>query len=194
MGKIEIKTHLHDGIYKSSGGGKTTVHYTWNIGPRNLLTAIKTLSGHSKSMTQGYGNVGHCGSWIEVAGVELTSEDIMDLRMETDPMLDQESTYLSAITPTEWAKRFIASVLDGSLIKTRIVNKNHINAMLGAYDEGLSAGRAQESTAPKFDDYLLEYEAKRGYRDGLQDVEEFSNRNREQEESLLTTLTLPSWM
>lgn len=30
--KIEIKTHLHEGIYKSSGGGQTRIIYSLEAG------------------------------------------------------------------------------------------------------------------------------------------------------------------
>ena len=116
---IEIKTRLHEGIYKSSGGGKTTVHYTWTTGPRNLMAAIETLREHSADMTQGYGNVGHSGSWIEVDGIVMRHDDLSQYEYETDPSQYSESDYSHAITRTEWCKQFIAKCKDRSIIEER---------------------------------------------------------------------------
>jgi hypothetical protein len=68
MNKITIKTRLHDGIYASSGGGKTITHYVYNVGPKNLLKAVKDLREHRASMRRSFGDIGCGGSWIEFDG------------------------------------------------------------------------------------------------------------------------------
>lgn len=63
--KIILKTRLHDGIYASCGGGEVRVHGTWNIGPRNLLKAVKELQRHASHMKECYGGIGAGHSWLE---------------------------------------------------------------------------------------------------------------------------------
>jgi len=119
--EIKIKTQLDEGIYKSDGGGQARTHYSWNIGPRNLMSAIEMLSEHSESMTRGYGNVGHCGSWLEIAGIEMSTTDIADYNYDTDvENFDSDTiSHSSYISKTKWCQRFISSVLDGSLLSDR---------------------------------------------------------------------------
>ncbi len=104
---IEIKTKLAEGIYKSSGGGATTSHYDWATGPRNLIKAIAVLADHSADMTQGYGNIGHVASWVEVDGVPLDGDDIWYMEADTDPSIASHP-----ISRTQWAKDIIASIRD----------------------------------------------------------------------------------
>jgi len=65
---ITIKTHLNNGIYKSSGGGEIRTHYEFTTGPRNLLKAIEQLSEHRSDMAHSYGNIGCGRSWLEIDG------------------------------------------------------------------------------------------------------------------------------
>jgi len=81
---ITIKTKLDSGIYASSGGGKITTHYKWATGPRNLVKAVKALDRHTKEMTQGFGNIGHCGSWIEIDGRRIDNYDLDSIRYPGD--------------------------------------------------------------------------------------------------------------
>lgn len=69
---ITIKTHLHEGIYKSEGGGQTRVVAEYSTGPRNLIRAIAELSEIRASNRRGYGNIGCGRSWLEIDGVALT--------------------------------------------------------------------------------------------------------------------------
>lgn len=126
---ITIKTRLHDGIYKSSGGGETRTHYEWTTGPRNLLKAIDTLHEHRASMERGYGNIGHQGSWIEVDGVPVRLEDIQDMHQETSREYRDPDSRLPQKSRTQWAREFIASVKDGSLVANRREVDAYINQM-----------------------------------------------------------------
>jgi hypothetical protein len=65
-GKISIITRIHSGISKPHESP-----VSWNVGPRNLLSAVKYLRIHSREMTASYGNVGHKGSHITVCGKRL---------------------------------------------------------------------------------------------------------------------------
>lgn len=89
---IAIRTRLHDGIYRSSGGGEVTTHYTWATGPLNLMRALKTLPEHRHRMIQGYGNVGHIESWVEIEGVAIddTTTDYADLTLADARTLIQD--------------------------------------------------------------------------------------------------------
>lgn len=107
--QITIRTRIHESIYKGQGGGQTHTYFSWVLGPRNLMKAIEMLPEHSRDMTNGYGNVGHCGSWIEVAGVRMTEDDVSTYEWETDQTnFDQ---FTKAVTKTEWCRRFIANAL-----------------------------------------------------------------------------------
>jgi excisionase family DNA binding protein len=167
--KIEIRTRFAEGI--ASVGGTTVTYFTWTIGPRNLMKAIETLPDHSRSMTDGYGNVGHAGSWITVAGVEMTADDIREFEHETE---SHELESLSAQTSkTEWCKNFIASVLDGSLVEQRREDAEWRKANDAAYDAGLDAGRDGKPKPAGHNGH--EYELERGYRDGCQDRAEVND-------------------
>jgi len=107
---IELKTRLHEGIYRSCGGGQITVHKTWKTGPRNLLKAMQTLKKHSRQMTQAYGNVGHCVSWLEIDGQEISWDEFSELEYYTDPSNFRDSVFLSAISRTQWAKNYLSAL------------------------------------------------------------------------------------
>lgn len=79
---ITIKTRLHDGIYKSCGGGQTVTHYRWRTTTaRTLLAACKTLDDHAESMWRRYGDVGAGRSWIDMDGVLI---DLWDAELVQD--------------------------------------------------------------------------------------------------------------
>lgn len=80
--KIEIKTRLHKGIYKSSGGGQTQTIYSLKAGPRNLLKALTLLTEEREAMVRGYGNIGCGNTWMEINGEEV---DDSWLSHELDP-------------------------------------------------------------------------------------------------------------
>jgi len=79
---ITINTLLSEGIARSFGGGETRVHYEYATGPRNLLKAIKKLREHAKEMTEGSGNIGHIGSWIEIDGVPINDGSLLDIEFD----------------------------------------------------------------------------------------------------------------
>jgi hypothetical protein len=64
MTKIQIKTRLHDGIYKSSGGGETRLVAEWGYGPRNLVKAYRFLLERRASNKRSYGNIGCGHTWL----------------------------------------------------------------------------------------------------------------------------------
>lgn len=68
---IEIKQRLHDGIYKSSGGGETLTVQQYKIGPLNLLKAIREEAELAESNSRSYGSVGCGETWIEINGVDI---------------------------------------------------------------------------------------------------------------------------
>jgi len=105
---IAIKTRLHDGIYKSSGGGETRIHYEWTTGPRNLLKAVDTFSDHARDMVAAYGNIGCGGSWLEIDGTRIHPFDVSDVR-END-----EKDSLAYKSRTEKARELIATVRSGT--------------------------------------------------------------------------------
>lgn len=106
---IQILTKLHKEIYKSHGGGKTTIHHAWTTGPRNLMRALAMLPAHSRAMTRDFGEVGHQGSWIEVGGHALDWADIISFELDTDP--DRSCGQLTSITKTQWCKNQIAHTM-----------------------------------------------------------------------------------
>ncbi len=74
--------------------------------------AIRERPKISEENTQGYGDIGHCGTWIEVDGVEMTSDDLNDFEHETDPSNFRSYSHISEITKTQWAKKFISEIND----------------------------------------------------------------------------------
>lgn len=109
---IQIKTSLHESIYRSHGGGETRIHYDFATGPRNLLKAIRILHEHSKAMTEGFGNIGHQGSRIEIDGTAIRWYDMQDV-IESGCEGYSDS---GGASRTEKAKELIAAVRDGSLV------------------------------------------------------------------------------
>jgi len=114
---IQIKTSFHYGI--ASIGGKTLTYYTYKIGPRNLMRAITDLHEHSESMEHGYGNVGHQGSWIEIAGVRILPDDLAQYEFETDPSNYRDDYHMRATSKTVWLQDLIERCLDGRIVKER---------------------------------------------------------------------------
>ena len=102
--KITICTALDKGIYASSGGGRTRTHYTFNAGPRNLLKAFALLSEHRHDMTQGYGNIGHSGSWLEIDGIRIDDRIVLSELSFAAEHYD----YVKRETPTEIARNVLA--------------------------------------------------------------------------------------
>lgn len=99
--EIKILTHLHEGIYQNCGGGQTCMHYEWNLGPRNLIKAVKKLYEHRREMDRCYGSIGGGGSWLEVCGLEIVDYDLDD------------------IMSTEAARSLLVEIADGTYSETR---------------------------------------------------------------------------
>jgi len=57
---IQIWTRLHDGIYRSQGGGETRIVAEYNYGSRNLVRAWRHLLQVRADNRRNYGNIG-CG-------------------------------------------------------------------------------------------------------------------------------------
>jgi hypothetical protein len=86
--QITIKTHLHEGIYKSCGGGETREVASFNIGPRNLLIATKELQEKISSNQRSYGSIGMGRSWLEIDGVEILSDELPENKKEAADLIN----------------------------------------------------------------------------------------------------------
>lgn len=130
---IAIKTRLHSGIYKSSGGGETRTHYTWATGPRNLLTAIAKLGEHRKAMCEGYGSIG-CGiTWLEIDGVEVEDHDLREAATDDRDLL-KGCEFLKVESRTEKARQLIARVQSGTYAEDCAAVRAAIDADLARMD------------------------------------------------------------
>lgn len=64
--EIIVLRRLHNGIYKSSGGGTTAVYSRHASGPRGLANAIMFHGQERASAFRYYGNIGAGAGWIEI--------------------------------------------------------------------------------------------------------------------------------
>jgi hypothetical protein len=111
---ITIKTHLNNGIYKSSGGGETRTHYEFTNGPRNLLKAIEQLGEHRTYMERCYGRIGCGRSWLEIDGQAIHPYDLEEVARDDAEMLScSEYTHTMTKTRTTKAKALFAEVKAG---------------------------------------------------------------------------------
>ena len=110
---IAIKMSIHSGIYASQGGGQTRTQYEWATGPRNLLKAAALLPLHANTATAGLGNIGHCGSWIEIDGQRFEIYDLPATMAESRLLLARvasgqhaaDSRYVAGIMRAEdWGR------------------------------------------------------------------------------------------
>lgn len=60
---IEIRTRLHDGIYRSLGGGQTRCSASFTVGQRNWTAAAFALRQERNDNKRSFGNVGAGRSW-----------------------------------------------------------------------------------------------------------------------------------
>ena len=113
---ITIKTRLHDGIYKSCGGGEVRTHYEFSTGPRNLLKAIDTLAAHQTEMVASYGNIGCGGSWMEIDGIEIHAFDLQEIRRDDSEFFNGiDCSHISLIkSRTQKARELLAEVTAGT--------------------------------------------------------------------------------
>lgn len=106
--KITIKTRLHEGIYKSDGGGETRAVAEWNLGPKNLLAANRELTEIMAANKRSYGSVGAGRSWLEIDGTAINDDELQDDMTMAD------------------AKELISDVQTGKIHKTReAIEKSH---------------------------------------------------------------------
>ena len=108
---VEIKRRLHEGIYRSSGGGEVRTVREWkNTNPRNLVAAAKLLPVIHKSSVEAYGNVG-CGScWIEIDGKKLDGYEADQINVARLWRLEkQDWTSLRVPTATAYAARLLGN-------------------------------------------------------------------------------------
>jgi hypothetical protein len=120
MAKLVLKTRLHYGIHDHLGGGQVKVHGTWNIGPRNLLKAIREFEQHSQHMTECYGNIGAGHSWLEYDG---------------EPMNDSDTGLLQNIGETKW---FIDKYPTGkALAEEHAALEEHLDRVFPSWDSSV---------------------------------------------------------
>ena len=82
---ILIKTKIHE----SCNGHGVHTYFRFATGPRNLLKACRIKYRHSKEMTKGYGNIGHCGTWIEIDGIEILHKDLPVSQSEAKSLIEK---------------------------------------------------------------------------------------------------------
>ncbi|SIR39618.1 hypothetical protein SAMN05880558_11313 [Aeromonas sp. RU39B] len=111
---IKIITRLDSGI-ASIHAGENHTRYEWATGPRNLVKAMTLLPDHRRHMMDAYGNIGCGGSWIEVDGVRLSTDDMMKFEsvcMYADMSASEYDKMFSIPrkTRTEWAKDMLDKI------------------------------------------------------------------------------------
>ena len=107
---ITIKTELHDGIYKSSGGGEVRTHYEFSTGPRNLLKAIETLADHQDEMEKSYGNIGCGRSWLEIDGTVIHRFDLDEIARDDAETYGHDAPAGLIKSHTQKARELLAEV------------------------------------------------------------------------------------
>lgn len=75
--RICLFTRLHDGIYKSCGGGEVRRREDFAPTPRGLMAAARALSKELADARLYYGNMGCGQSWLELDGRKITDIDLM---------------------------------------------------------------------------------------------------------------------
>lgn len=73
--KIVLVTKLHEGIYPSQGGGKRQEVAEWNLGPLNVMAAVRSLNQEIRDNRRNYGSIGAGESWLEINGHRFTPDD-----------------------------------------------------------------------------------------------------------------------
>lgn len=113
--KITVHTKLDSGIYQSSGGGEDRTVATYNIGPRNLLSAIAYRQEERTSNIRIHGGIG-CGStWLEISGVIIDDSDLDDVSQNDRELYDNDYDLLHCKSRTQKAADLINDVLSGAL-------------------------------------------------------------------------------
>lgn len=99
---IQIKTRLHDGIYKSSGGGQTRVVAEYPYGPRNLVRAYRQTISRLNANRRYYGNIGCGHTWMATSDgrtlytmlvLDEPDQSHADLVMEIEGALKTDEQY-----------------------------------------------------------------------------------------------------
>lgn len=111
---IKIITRLDSGI-ASKHAGEHHASYEWSTGPRNLVKAMELLPAHIRHMKDAYGNIGCGGSWIEVDGVRLSLDDMMEFdsvcTFADMTAAEYDKNFRTPRqTRTEWAKEKLAKI------------------------------------------------------------------------------------
>lgn len=116
---ITIKSRIHE----SCTGRGVHTQATYNTNPRNLMRAIDAVGEIRGDMTRGWGNIGHCGTWIEIDGVALNWMDENELSRESNEEAAREyrrNPYSSKPeTRTEIARSMIDKAQSGELVAER---------------------------------------------------------------------------
>ena len=115
MENITMKTRLHDGIYKSEGGGEIQIIKQWKLGPRNLITAIEIMDKTHHQNRLSYGDIGSGSTWLEINGRKITFYELENYMDETDTDRYPSNYYRKPTNKTEWCKKYIMAVLSGEL-------------------------------------------------------------------------------
>ena len=105
---ITIKTAISRSI---QGGGGVTTRLESPTGPRNLLRLAAEVFSIAKSTTAAYGNLGHCGTWLEINGVRIDAWDVSDLSEADKGDIYGRSASTSR---TEKARTLISHVQSGA--------------------------------------------------------------------------------
>ncbi|WP_313315114.1 hypothetical protein [Stutzerimonas nitrititolerans] len=115
---IIVKTKIHEGC---TGAG---VHdqYELKTNPRNLMVAIDEIDSLRERKTSSFGDIGHCGTWIEVDGVSLSVWDEKELSkayVEEDLNYYRREGGVKPLNRTQRAEKMISSIASGELLADR---------------------------------------------------------------------------
>lgn len=115
---IIIKTRIHEGC----NGAGVHIQSEQKTSPRNQMTAIDQIGSLRKSKTSSYGNIGRCGTWIEVDGVHLSEWDEKELSkagVEEDLKYYRREGGALPLNRTQRAERMISNIASGELLADR---------------------------------------------------------------------------
>ena len=130
---ITIHTRLHEGIYRSSGGGQDRVVASFATGPRNLLKGISTLAEERASNVRGFGNIGCGKTWLEIDGVAVDGFDLDDVMGDDGEHLTPSERRWSPIkieSPTTKAARLLAWIASGTYAADKAATQAAMDAAM----------------------------------------------------------------
>lgn len=108
---ITVMTKLHNGIYKSHGGGVAAAVHTYSNGPRNLLSAIRALDEEIESNKKSYGGIGCGRSWLEIDGKQIHVYDLEEIMKDDEEVYGKD--YRGAKSRTQKARELLSEVKSG---------------------------------------------------------------------------------